>query len=105
MDEVLGRRLRTLRRRRGLSQEVLAHLVGKSERWLRDVEAGTVGLWVRDALRMADVLKVDVVELIDTGDARDEGPAQRSHEPSAPTVESLAAALDGSSRVDLKLAR
>lgn len=105
MDEVLGRRLRTLRRRRGLSQEILAHLVGKSERWLRDVEAGTVGLWVRDALHMADVLEVDVAELIGTADARQDEPSPRPYEPAFPAAESLAAVLEGSSRVDLKLAR
>jgi transcriptional regulator with XRE-family HTH domain len=97
MDEVLGRRLRTLRRRRGLSQETLAHLAGKSERWLRDVEAGTVGLWVRDALHMAELLKVDVAELIGAADPR-------QSESAAPDAESLASALDGNTHVDLKLA-
>src|SRR5215472_9493061 len=64
----VGGRIRGLRRSRGLSQAVVAHLVGHSERWLRDVETGAVDLWVSDALQLAEALQVDVAKLLGSTD-------------------------------------
>ena len=51
-------------RRRGLSQAVLAGLVGRSESWLSQVERGKRGVDSHAVLtRMAAVLHVDVAEL------------------------------------------
>ena len=43
-DDVPGARIARARRRRGLSQSVLAGLVGRSESWLSQVECGKRGV-------------------------------------------------------------
>ncbi len=73
----LGQRIRDVRLRRGLSQAVLAQLVGRSERWLIDVEQGRVDLRVSDALKLARELCIGVGELLREGvpeAASDRGP-------------------------------
>ncbi len=60
----IGDRISIYRRRRGLSQPVLAQLVGRSESWLSQVERGirpveNLGVLVR----LAEVLHVEVGEL------------------------------------------
>ncbi len=61
----VGRRIRAYRQRRGLTQEAVAGLVGRSVSWLRQVEAGARHV---DSLSMifdlADVLHVQPTELI-----------------------------------------
>lgn len=55
----IGRRIRAYRRRRGLSQERLAHLVGRSESWLSQVERGIRSVENLAVLtRLAQVLDV-----------------------------------------------
>ena len=128
----LGDRVRVLRRRRGLTQEVVAHLVGHSERWLRDIETGAVDLRVSDAIRLADALGVEVANLLDdAGDARPQSADQQGgdrangagrlsaghvlHSPPTgdslrtiddaawPDHERLTEAVDGSAIVDVRL--
>lgn len=103
-DVVVGSRVRRLRRRRGLSQELVAHLVGRSERWLRDVEAGTAGLRVRDALSLADVLGVELEELTGAAGARHARPDPRPAGATPVDAERLGMALEGRTPVDLDLA-
>jgi transcriptional regulator with XRE-family HTH domain len=63
-SETPGARIARARRRRGLSQAVLAGLVGRSESWLSQVERGKCGVDSHAVLtRMAAVLRVDVAEL------------------------------------------
>lgn len=59
----IGERLRHLRRARGLTQAVLAHLVGRSPRWLMDVERGVVDPRMSDAARLAAALGVDLSDI------------------------------------------
>ncbi len=62
--ETPGARIARARRRCGLSQAVLAGLVGRSESWLSQVERGKRGVDSHAVLtRMAAVLRVDVAEL------------------------------------------
>ncbi|HXZ77347.1 MAG TPA: helix-turn-helix transcriptional regulator, partial [Streptosporangiaceae bacterium] len=62
-----GQRIARARRRRGMSQAVLAELVGRSESWLSQVERGLCGVDGHSVLMsLAEVLRVDVAEL--TGD-------------------------------------
>ena len=83
--EVAGQRIARARRRRGLSQAVLAGLVGRSESWLSQVERGKRGIDSHSVLaRLADVLRVDIEELTGSGD-RDE-PGRRVH-PAASLIE------------------
>lgn len=56
-DPTYGIRIRQLRTRRGISQEVLADFVGKTSRWLRDVENGKATPSVADIGRMALALR------------------------------------------------
>jgi transcriptional regulator with XRE-family HTH domain len=67
--EAAGQRLARARRRRGLSQAVLAGLVGRSESWLSQVERGKRGVDSHSVLvRLAEVLRVDFEELTGPGD-------------------------------------
>lgn len=63
MQSAIGEQVRIYRLRLGLTQERLAHLVGRSERWLIEVERGEVDPRLSDALALARVLRVGVVDL------------------------------------------
>jgi transcriptional regulator with XRE-family HTH domain len=70
--EPTGQRIARARRRRGLSQAVIAGLVGRSESWLSQVERGKRGVDSHSVLvRLAGVLRVDIEELTGSAD-RDE---------------------------------
>jgi transcriptional regulator with XRE-family HTH domain len=76
--ELAGQRIARARRRRGLSQAVLAGLVGRSESWLSQVERGKRGIDSHSVLvRLAEVLHVDVEELTGSGDGYE--PGRRVH--------------------------
>jgi transcriptional regulator with XRE-family HTH domain len=63
-DRPIGERIAIYRRRRGISQTVLAGLVGRSESWLSQVERGARSVDRLSVLiDMAKVLKVDVATL------------------------------------------
>ena len=67
--EAAGQRIARARRRRGLSQAVLAGLVGRSESWLSQVERGKRGIDSHSVLmHLAEVLRVDIEELTGSGD-------------------------------------
>ncbi|MCO6005470.1 helix-turn-helix domain-containing protein [Actinoallomurus purpureus] len=60
----IGRRVARARRRRGLSQTVLAELVGRSESWLSQVERGLRTIDSHSVLiRLAEVLSVEISQL------------------------------------------
>ena len=83
--EVAGQRIARARRRRGLSQAVLAGLVGRSESWLSQVERGRRGIDSHSVLiRLAEVLRVDIEEVTGSGDS--EEPTRRVH-PAASEIE------------------
>src|SRR5579859_7546037 len=80
-----GQRIARARRRRGLSQAVLAGLIGRSESWLSQVERGKRGIDSHNVLvRLADVLRVDIEELTGAGDSDE--PGRRVH-PAAALIE------------------
>jgi transcriptional regulator with XRE-family HTH domain len=60
----LGQWVRSRRRRRGMTQAVLAGLVGRSERWMVQVERGAVDVRVSDLVGICAVLGVDVRDLV-----------------------------------------
>jgi transcriptional regulator with XRE-family HTH domain len=83
--ELAGQRIARARRRRGLSQAVLAGLVGRSESWLSQVERGKRGVDSHSVLvRLAEVLRVDIEEL--TGSGGGDEPGRRVH-PAAALIE------------------
>jgi transcriptional regulator with XRE-family HTH domain len=60
----VGERIAIYRRRRGLSQTVLAGLIGRSVSWLSQVERGTRAVDRMSVLiDLSRVLKVDIAEL------------------------------------------
>ena len=62
--EAARQRIARARRRRGLSQAVLAGLIGRSESWLSQVERGKRGVDGHSVLvRLTEVLRVDLEEL------------------------------------------
>jgi transcriptional regulator with XRE-family HTH domain len=72
--EVVGPQIARARRRRGLSQAVLAGLVGRSESWLSQVERGKRAIDSHSVLvRLAEVLCVDIEELTGSGDGDEQG--------------------------------
>ena len=82
MSDTPGERIAWARRRRGLSQAVLAGLVGRSESWLSQVERGRRGVDSHAVLtRMAAVLRVEVEELIGPDGGGEEG--HRLYQPAA----------------------
>src|SRR5215470_5531396 len=64
----MGARVKSARRRRGLSRRAVAELCGRSEEWLRKVERGQRGTSLRMAARLAEVLRTPLAELLG-GDA------------------------------------
>jgi transcriptional regulator with XRE-family HTH domain len=83
--EAAGQRIARARRRRGLSQAVLAGLAGRSESWLSQVERGRRGVDSHTVLvRLAEVLGVDTEEL--TGSADREETGRHAHS-AAPLIE------------------
>src|SRR5215471_4543236 len=59
----IGDQVRSYRTRRGLTQEQLAHLICRSERWLIDVERGDVDPRLSDAVALAHALCIGVADL------------------------------------------
>jgi transcriptional regulator with XRE-family HTH domain len=83
-QESTGQRIARARRRRGLSQAVLAGLVGRSESWLSQVERGTRRIDSHTVLtRLAEVLRVPLEEITGPGDGED---ARRAY-PAAELIE------------------
>src|SRR5436305_15221097 len=83
--EAAGQRIARARRRRGLSQAVLAGLVGRSESWLSQVERGKRGVDSHSVLlRLAEVLRVDLEELTGSADRNATG---RPAHPAVPVIE------------------
>jgi transcriptional regulator with XRE-family HTH domain len=83
--ETAGQRIARARRRRGLSQAVLAGLVGRSESWLSQVERGRRGVDSHAVLtRLAEVLRIDIEEIITPG--ADSEDSQHAF-PAAPLIE------------------
>lgn len=70
----IGERIAAYRRRRGLSQEVCANLVGRTGAWLSQIERGARPIDRLSVLQqLADVLRVEVSDLIGrraSGDSR-----------------------------------
>jgi transcriptional regulator with XRE-family HTH domain len=61
----LGLRIRKFRNQLGLSQEALAHRVGRSEGWMLQVENGRTDPVYSDLVNLATALNVDISQLVD----------------------------------------
>jgi transcriptional regulator with XRE-family HTH domain len=63
-DRALGLRIRKYRNQLGLSQEALAHRIGRSEGWMLLVENGRTDLAYSDLVKLAAVFRVDASQLL-----------------------------------------
>jgi transcriptional regulator with XRE-family HTH domain len=96
--EAAGQRIARARRRRGLSQAVLAGLLGRSESWLSQVERGKRGVDSHSVLvRLAEVLRVDIEEFTGSGDHDETG---RCAYPAASLIEQAMMGYGTSGPVD-----
>jgi transcriptional regulator with XRE-family HTH domain len=78
-DQPIGERIAIYRNRRGISQVVLAGLVGRSESWLSQVERGVRGVdRMSVIIDIAKALRIDVAELV--GQPFSLGPADGVHD-------------------------
>jgi len=60
----LGKRLRELRQKRGMSQEVLAALAGLNRNYVNQVESGRRNISILNLVKLTDALGVDVTALV-----------------------------------------
>lgn len=64
LQRAVGRNLRRYRQERGLSQEAFADLVGVHRTYMGGLERGERNLTLRSLERLAEVLKVEPLELL-----------------------------------------
>jgi len=60
----LGKRLRELREKRGMSQEVLAALAGLNRNYVNQVEAGRRNISIVNLVKLAEALGIDVTSVV-----------------------------------------
>jgi len=63
IKEISGRLIERRRRRDGVSQRHLAQAVGRSERWLREIEGGSPHSMIEDHARCAHCLRMTTPHL------------------------------------------
>lgn len=63
IKEISGRRIEVCRRRNRISQSQLARAVGRSERWLREIEAGISTSSLEDHIRCAHSLRISTAHI------------------------------------------
>ena len=61
----LGERIKALREQQGLSQRMLALMIGSNQTHIWQIENGTVNVGLDILCRLADALEVNVRDLID----------------------------------------
>lgn len=64
LQRTVGRSLRRYRQERGLSQEAFADLVGVHRTYMGGLERGERNLTLRSLERIAELIKVDPLELL-----------------------------------------
>ena len=65
VNELLGKRIRALRKQKGLSQEQLAERVGMSSKYLGEIERGQVNCSVDIVERISKALDLELTDLFD----------------------------------------
>ena len=66
LQKVVGRNLRAYRLERGLSQEDFAEVVGVHRTYMGGLERGERNLTLQSLERLAEVLRLDVIDLLRT---------------------------------------
>jgi HTH-type transcriptional regulator/antitoxin HipB len=73
-QQAVGRALRELRKRAGLTQEQVAERMGTSSTYLSRLEAGQRDIRLSTVLRLLDALGADLRQLADAIEAHDRHP-------------------------------
>ncbi len=63
VKKLIGNRIKTLRRARGMSQEELAETISMNTKYLSSIERGKANPTLDTFMKMADALKVGIPEL------------------------------------------
>lgn len=63
IKEISGKLIERRRRREHIPQKKLAQIVGRSERWLREIEAGITSSMLEDHIRCAHALRMTTTHL------------------------------------------
>ncbi|ABC24138.1 XRE family transcriptional regulator [Rhodospirillum rubrum] len=93
LGQQIGRKIRTLRERRGLTQSQLASLLGKSGETISNFERGKVVTSIQTLDQMAKVLNVRLMDFFDgvaVGAADRQHRAERARSSHAQTVRNAA---------------
>lgn len=64
-NKLLGRRIRELRKERGLTQEELSEKIGKTDEVISNIETGAASTRLSTLFDIADALKVSLVDFFD----------------------------------------
>ena len=64
-NKLLGKRIRALRKKNGLSQEQLAERVNMSSKYLGEIERGQVNFSIDIAERISNALDLELTDLFD----------------------------------------
>lgn len=64
-NKLLGKRIRALRKKDGLSQEQLAEKVNMSSKYLGEIERGQVNFSIDIAERISNALDIELTDLFD----------------------------------------
>lgn len=70
MQKRLGKRIRSLREGRGLTQENLSSLAGFTQKYLGEVERGTGNITIELLTKLADALVVPLAEIMENDHER-----------------------------------
>ncbi len=60
----IGKRLKTIRKKQGLTQEKLSEMLGISQKHYSEVERGITGLSVRHLIQLSDILNISLDYLL-----------------------------------------
>lgn len=99
MQSQFGRRVRELRKARGLTQPALAERSGVAEKYLSDIERGQVNVSLALIARLADGLGVAAKELFPEPDSRSDDDRQVARD----LVAAITATADGDKAARLRL--
>lgn len=75
LQRILGRRLRTLRQERALSQEAFADVLGVHRTYMGGIERGERNLTLKSVERIAERLGLPAIELLHEDGTEDTAPA------------------------------
>lgn len=77
VQKLFGQKIRNIRMRKGLSQEELSVLIGKTSDTISNIERGFTSTKIKTAVELANALEIPLIELFDFDDLLLTGRRQR----------------------------